>query len=97
MAGIDSPFVTLQCGIRMPSARPGAWRLEGRTGIDAMLRALELGQAVQSWCQPGGRAHVRGILRRQDRFGHCKSPRVPPSQAVLRWEPQRGIMAIPGS
>lgn len=43
MGGIDSPYVTLSCGIRMPAVGLGTWSLKGSAGIDAMLKALELG------------------------------------------------------
>ncbi len=64
----------------------------------ASVRGLQdLGLAVQSWYPLGGRGHVRRILKDQAIVEIAKAHGVSPSQAVLRWELQRGIMVIPGS
>lgn len=64
----------------------------------ASVRGLQdLGLAVQSWYPLGGRGHVRRILKDKTIAAIAQAHGVSPSQAVLRWELQRGIMVIPGS
>ena len=55
------------------------------------------GIVVQCWYPLGGRGHTAELLNDETIAGIAKAHGVSAAQVILRWDLQRGIVAVPGS